>query len=165
MDKKTQPKQVKPTTVTKALSRWHKQHKDSSPQEAEKICLIMEIPLIEKIEPLAISQLHKCVHLSFSTNNIDKIPQMPPLRNLKILSLSRNRIKHIKGLEEIGDNLEQLWISYNKIDSLSHLNVCRKLEVLYISNNQISKWDEIDKLKDLTKINKVLFKGNPIYNE
>ena len=37
--------------------------------------------------------------------------------------------------------------------------------MLYISNNLIAKWDEIDKLKDLTKINKVLFKGNPIYNE
>jgi hypothetical protein len=54
MDKKNQPK---PTTVTKALSRWQKHHKDISPTEAERIVLMMEIPLIEKIEPLAISGL------------------------------------------------------------------------------------------------------------
>ena len=88
---------------------------------------------------------------------------LPNLRNLRILSLSRNNIKKIAGLEEVGDCLEELWLSYNKIQLLSNLHCCRKLKVLYISNNKISKWDEIDKLKDLSKLSTVLFKNNPIY--
>jgi dynein light chain 1 len=88
---------------------------------------------------------------------------MPALRNLKILSLSRNKIKRIGGLDEIGDTLEELWLSYNVIDTLNGLHPCRKLKILYLSNNKITKWDEIDKLRDLPKIDKVVFTGNPIY--
>ena len=74
---------------------------------------------------------------------------MPTLRNLKILSLARNKIKRIKGLQEIGDTLEELWLSYNIIETLNGLHYCRRLEVLYMSNNRIKLWDEIDKLRDL----------------
>ena len=42
--------------------------------------------------------------------------------------------------------------------------MCRRLEILYMSNNNIKSWAEIDKLRDLPKIDKVLFTGNPIYS-
>ena len=44
---------------------------------------------------------------------------LPNMRNLEILSLARNNIKKIGGLDEIGtelilgQNLKQLWLSYN----------------------------------------------------
>jgi len=41
--------------------------------------------------------------------------------------------------------------------------MCRKLSILYMSNNGIKNWSEIDKLRDLPKIQNVLFIGNPIY--
>ena len=88
---------------------------------------------------------------------------LPNLRHLRILSLARNNIRRIKGLEEVSETLEELWLSYNKIDSLTGINPCKKLKVLYMSNNNISNWNEIDKLKELTKITTVLFKNNPIY--
>jgi len=47
---------------------------------------------------------------------------------------------------------------------LDGLQPCLKLETLYIGNNKIKIWDEVDKLKDLEKIENVLFAGNPIYD-
>ncbi len=66
--------------------------------------------------------------------------------NLEILSLSRNQIKKIACLEEIGATLRELWLSYNNIEKLDGLQPCTKLQVLYIGNNKIKNWDEIDKL-------------------
>lgn len=58
----------------------------------------------------------------------------PPLKSLKRLSLSRNNIKKISGLEEIGGNLEELWLSYNQIEKLEGLNMCIKLGTLFIGS-------------------------------
>ena len=49
-----------------------------------------------------LNTLTKVKRLSLSTNAIDKMINLPNLRNLEILSLSRNMIKKISGLEEIG---------------------------------------------------------------
>jgi dynein light chain 1 len=46
---------------------------------------------------------------------------LPNLRNLEILSLGRNMIKKISGLEEVGNSLRELWISYNYIEKLDGL--------------------------------------------
>ena len=57
-------------------------------------------------------------------------------------------IKKIQGLEDIGENLEQLWISYNLIESLNGLAPhCKALKVLYIAHNKLKNWSEIDKLQ------------------
>ena len=68
------------------------------------------------------------------------------LPNLKILSLGRNRIKRIDGLQAVAGTLEQLWISYNEIGSLDGLLCCSKLKTLYISHNKIKSWEEVSKL-------------------
>lgn len=110
-----------------------------------------------------ISTLTACEHLGLSTNAIDKIgPGLKELKNLKVLSLGRNRIKKLEQLDI--PQLEQLWISYNFIDKLSGLDKLKNLRTLYMSNNQISSWAEIDRLAnqcpDLTD---VLFYGNPFH--
>ena len=43
---------------------------------------------------------------SLSTNNIDKISNLAGLDNLKVLSLGRNLIKRIEGLDPVADTLE-----------------------------------------------------------
>lgn len=42
----------------------------------------------------------------------------PPLKFITRLSLARNNIKKISGLEEIAGTLKELWISYNSIEKL-----------------------------------------------
>lgn len=72
--------------------------------------------------------------------------------NLEILSLGRNVIKKISGLEEVGSTLRELWLSYNQIERLDGLQPCVKLQVLFMSNNKVKAWDEIEKLV-ITKTN------------
>ena len=88
------------------------------------------------------------------------------LRNLQILSLGRNQIKKIFGLEDIGANLKELWLSYNLIDKLDGLFPhCTALEVFYLAHNKVKDWNEIDKLKELPRLTNVVFLGNEIYDK
>merc|ERR1719399_1570550 len=94
----------------------------------------------------ALNNLVACKKLSLSTNSIDKMISLPGCKNLEILSLGRNQIKKIQGLEEVGSTLKELWISYNHITTLDGLHPCVKLQVLFISNNKIKSFDEVNKL-------------------
>lgn len=69
------------------------------------------------------------------------------------------------GLEDVGQTLEQLWISYNAIDRLDGLQPCIKLRILFMSNNKIKSWDEVSKLAQLPEIQNVLLVGNIIYGK
>ena len=84
---------------------------------------------------------------------------------MKILSLGRNGIKKIYGLEEVGANLEELWISYNLIEKLDGLAPhCQALQVLYIAHNKIKDKNELEKIKDLPNLKNCVFLGNDFYD-
>ncbi|EAR97252.1 dynein light chain 1, axonemal protein (macronuclear) [Tetrahymena thermophila SB210] len=155
----------KGTTCQKAIVNWEAANPGKNPSEAEEIKLIFQIPPIEKMDGPVLNTLTKCKKLSLSSNSIDKMISLNMLRNLEILSLSRNVIKKISGLEDIGGTLRQLWLSYNFIEKLDGLNNCSVLQTLYIGNNRIKNWEELDKLKDLPELENVLFYGNPIYEQ
>ena len=107
--------------MVKALNAWEAEN-GIAPSEAEVIMLIMCTPLLKTIDTTVLGTLAKCVKLSLACNAIEKMRPMPPLRNLKILALSRNKLSRIQHLEEIGDTLEELWLSYNNISTLSGLH-------------------------------------------
>lgn len=131
--------------------------------EAEEVRLIAQLPPLEKMDA-ALNALVACKKLSLSTNSIEKISNLANLKNLEILSLGRNIIKKITGMEEVGGTLKQLWLSYNQIEKLDGLQPCVKLEVLFMSNNKVKSWEEIEKLATLPCLVNVLFKGNPLYD-
>ena len=81
--------------------------------------------------------LINCQKLVLSTNAIDKIANLNGLKCLRILSLSRNNIKMVNGLDVVGDTLEELWISYNNIEKLKGITVLKKLKVLKMTNNKV----------------------------
>ena len=101
--------------------------------------------------------------LALSSNTIERIGYMNGLRHLKILSLSRNNIKNLTGLEVLGSTLEQLWISYNQIEKFKGINTLKRLRVFYFAYNQIKDWAEISKLNDLNLLEEVNAYGNPIH--
>ena len=79
--------------------------------------------------------------------------------------MSRNQISKITGLDEIGGNLEQLWLSYNEIDSLSGLAACKALQKFFIGHNMIKDWAEVERLKENESLTTVVLKGNEIYEK
>ena len=88
--------------------------------ECEEVKLICQVPPIDKMDD-SLNQLEACQKLSLSTNSIDKMVALPKLKNLRILSLGRNNIKRLYPLDDIGQTLEELWLSYNLIDKLDGL--------------------------------------------
>lgn len=83
--------------------------------------------------------------------------------NLTILSLARNNLKKIEGLNEVADTLEQLWISYNQVGSLSGIEKLVNLQVLYCSNNKIGAWSEVERLQALPKLRELNLTNNPLH--
>merc|ERR1712018_698331 len=153
-------KMSKGTTIKEALAKWEEK-KGEKASEAPRVELYAQIPPIEKMDA-SLSTLASCERLSLSTNCIEKIANLNGLKNLKILSLGRNNIKSLTGLEAVSDTLEELWISYNLIEKLKGINVCKKLKVLYMSNNSVKDWAEFTKLGDLQCLAELLFVGNPL---
>ena len=127
-----------------AIKRWEEKTGQTA-AEATEVSLICQNPFIERMDD-SLNQLESVEKLSLSTNSIEKMINLPKLRKIKILSLGRNNIRRIVGLDEIGQTLEQLWISYNLVDRLEGLTPCIKLHTFLASNNKIKSWDEVGKL-------------------
>ncbi|XP_058149075.1 acyl-coenzyme A thioesterase 6 isoform X4 [Dasypus novemcinctus] len=151
---------AKATTIKEALARWEEKT-GQKPSEAKEIKLYAQIPPIEKMDA-SLSMLGNCEKLSLSTNCIEKIANLNGLKNLRILSLGRNNIKNLNGLEVVGDTLEELWISYNFIEKLKGIHVMKKLKILYMSNNLVKDWAEFVKLAELPCLEDLVFVGNPL---
>ena len=99
-----------------------------------------------------------------STNCIDKMISSPNLKNLEILSLGRNQVEKVSGLEEIGATLRKLWISYNTISTFDGLHSCVKLHLLFMTNNRIKSWGELTKLTQFPELKALLLVGNLFYD-
>ena len=146
-----------------AIKRWEEKTGQVA-AEAKEVSLICQNPFIDRMDD-SLNQLENVEKLSLSTNCIDKMINLPKLRKIKILSLGRNNIRRITGLDEIGQTLEQLWISYNLIERLEGLTPCIKLAQFFAANNKVKSWDEVAKLAQLPALSSVLLVGNPIYGD
>lgn len=119
---------AKPTPLKDALKAL--ETKEELPkEEMENVKLYGFMPPIAKLDA-SLSTLKKCKKLSLSTNTIDKITSVSGMDSLEILSLGRNNIKKIEGLDGVADTLRELWISYNSIEKLAGIEKLKALEVL-----------------------------------
>ncbi|NXA91602.1 DNAL1 protein, partial [Melanocharis versteri] len=165
---------AKATTIKEALARWEEKSGQKA-SEAKEVKLYGQVPPVEKMDG-ALSALVNCEKLSLSTNCIDRIANLNNLKNLRILSLGRNNIKNLNGLEAVAETLEELWISYNLIEKLRGIRVMKKLKVLYMSNNLVKDWvfhnlavvftfmvaAEFVRLAELPVLEELVFVGNPL---
>merc|ERR1711976_214846 len=143
-------KMSKGTTIKESIAKWE-EREGKKAAETTEVGLYAQHPPIEKMDA-SLSTLAKCEKLSLSTNAIEKIANLNGLKHLRILSLGRNNIKSLTGLEAVGDTLEEL----------KGINVLKKMKVLYMSNNLVKDWNEFGKLADLTCLENLLFVGNPL---
>jgi len=154
------------TSCKDAIKAWEQaEGKVAAEAEDVRLCPIsLQMPVIQKMDA-SLSSLKKCKHLRLSTNSIDKINGLNGMEQLQILSLGRNQIRKIEGLEAVQDTLEQLWVSYNQIGTLAGIEKLHNLQVLYMSNNKIDKWVEVERLKELPKLRDLLMVGNPLFKK
>lgn len=157
--------------ASKALAIWNEKDdqdlkaagKEPIPlDQKEVVKIICSTPPVDRMDN-SLNQLTNCKHLSLSTNCIDRMIALPGLKNIQILSLARNQIKKIQGLDEIGATLKELWLSYNQISTLDGLQNCTALTTLYVTNNKIKSWDEVKKLNQLPSITSISLYNNPVY--
>merc|ERR1711976_472729 len=153
-------KMSKGTTIKESIAKWE-EREGKKAAETTEVGLYAQHPPIEKMDA-SLSTLAKCEKLSLSTNAIEKIANLNGLKHLRILSLGRNNIKSLTGLEAVGDTLEELWISYNSIEKLKGINVLKKLKVLWMSNNKVGDWSEFNKLVEMPCLEDLLFVGNAL---
>ncbi|KAM9015876.1 dynein axonemal light chain 1 isoform 1-T2 [Ara ararauna] len=151
---------AKATTIRGALAKWEEKNGQKA-SEAKEVKLYGQIPPVEKMDE-SLSTLVNCEKLSLSTNCIERIDNLSNLKNLRILSLGRNNIKNLNGLEAVRETLEELWISYNFIEKLRGIHVMKKLKVLYMSNNLVKDWAEFVRLAELPLLEDLVFVGNPL---
>ena len=148
------------STLKEALKKW--EEKNGMPiGEAKTVRLLMCQPLLQKLDS-NLQQMQQVEKLSLSTNIIDKISNLSGLSHLRILSIGRNNLKKIEGLDALSDTLEELWISYNQIEKCNGLEQLKKLKVFYCANNRIKTWDALAILKDLPLLEEINLFGNPL---
>jgi dynein light chain 1 len=133
-------------------------------QTLEKVSLTACCPPLEKLDPnLGQTVGTQCKQLSLSTNNIDRLScSLAGLDKLEILSVGRNCLKRLDGLEAVCNTLQELWVSYNALEKLAGIERCSHLRVLYASNNKIKDWAEVERLAGLEHLEDLLLVGNPI---
>ncbi|XP_053922527.1 dynein axonemal light chain 1 isoform X2 [Cuculus canorus] len=151
---------AKATTIKEALAKWEEKNGQKA-SEAKEVKLYGQIPPVQRMDE-SLSTLVNCEKLSLSTNCIERIANLSSLKKLRILSLGRNNIKNLNGLEAVADTLEELWISYNFIEKLMGIRVMKKLKVLYMSNNLVKDWAEFERLAELPLLEDLVFVGNPL---
>jgi len=149
------------TSCKDAIKGWLAKNEGKTVEGETTIKLCFQMPPIAKMDP-GLKELAHVEFLSLSTNCIEKIANLNGFKNLKILSLGRNNIKGLAGLEQVADTLEQLWISYCPIEKLKGVSVLKNVKTLYMSNCKVKDWKEFDQLKDMTSLEELLFVGNPL---
>ncbi|CAL6067560.1 Dynein_light chain [Hexamita inflata] len=134
------------------------------PEDIVECNIFYEQPSIERMDP-SLSMLKSCKKLSMSSNNIEKIAYLNGLQ-LEILSLGRNLIRKLDGVEAVKDTLQELWISYNQIDKLSVLvnYPFPKLRKIFACCNNIASWAEVEALAKIDTLEEVALAGNSLPN-
>ena len=92
--------------------------------------------------------------------DIEEIPDLYTLTQLKHLCLNQNNFSEIKGLEKL-IKLEVLWLAYNDISEIKGLDTLTNLVELNISHNQIK---EKKGLKQLQQLKDLDIHYNPLNN-
>ena len=85
------------------------------------------------------------------------------LDSIKTLNLWGLELSDISILSEL-PLLETISLSNNQIKDLSSFKVMKNIKELYLADNQINDLNQIENLKNCKKLEKLVLKGNPVFN-
>lgn len=146
-------------TATQALAEWQKNHPDEPIEDVVEVGLQFNHPPITVMSD-KLAQLAACKKLMISTNNIQEIKFLPP--RIEVLSIGRNLLTKLTGIEKAAATLTQLWMSYNSVKDLRPIAACKRLTVLYLAHNKVEKQTELDHIQQLPDLSDLLLTGNPV---
>ncbi|XP_053595998.1 leucine-rich repeat-containing protein 49 [Microplitis demolitor] len=92
--------------------------------------------LLSRIEGHNFAHLTKLVFLDLYDNQIEKIYDLTPLENLRVLLIGKNRVKKIEGLRSL-IKLEVLDLHGNQIVQITGLENLSSLKVLNLAGNNV----------------------------
>ncbi|XP_034933792.1 leucine-rich repeat-containing protein 49 isoform X2 [Chelonus insularis] len=116
--------------------------------------------LLSRIEGQDFVQLTKLVFLDLYDNQIERILDLTPLENLRVLLIGKNRIKKIEGLKSL-IKLEVLDLHGNQIVQVSGLENLTSLKVLNLAGNNV-KMIGFNDFHGLTSLKELNLKRNKI---
>ncbi|XP_012285384.1 leucine-rich repeat-containing protein 49 [Orussus abietinus] len=116
--------------------------------------------LLTKIDGKHFSQLKKLVFLDLYDNQIEKVCNIDPLENLRVLLIGKNRIKKIEGLQKLC-KLEVLDLHGNQIGQITGLENLASLKVLNLAGNNIKIIGQND-FQGLTSLKELNVRRNKI---
>ncbi|HIE6628515.1 NEAT domain-containing leucine-rich repeat protein [Bacillus luti] len=103
---------------------------------------------VTNVAPLA--QLTNLTNLSLAGNEIENIKPLYTLP-LKDLTLTRNKVKDLSGIEQM-KQLEELWIGKNEIKDVTPLSKMTQLKQLHLPNNELKDITPLSSLVNLQKL-------------
>ncbi|MFD6506862.1 MULTISPECIES: NEAT domain-containing leucine-rich repeat protein [unclassified Bacillus (in: firmicutes)] len=103
---------------------------------------------ITNVAPL--SKLKNVTYLSLAGNQIEDITPLYTLP-LKDLVLTRNKVKHLSGIDQL-NQLQELWIGKNEIKDVTPLSKMTQLKVLNLPNNELKDITPLSSLVNLQKL-------------
>ena len=142
------------SSLRNCLKKWEDVYERKC-GEAVEVKLIGVFPPIEKMDN-SLGKLIMCEKLSLSTNMIISINNIQNMKRLKVLSLGRNLIKSLAGIEAASATLEELWISYNGVEKLTPFTKMLKLKTLFMAHNCVYQRVQFSHLQELPCLKEIL---------
>ena len=110
----------------------------------------LSINRLKTLEPIQLPRLKK---LYLDENRLRDIEGVKDHRGLELLSVKKNKIKHLNGVEGL-TKLKELYLDENSIKSMDGLGRLPSLEILSLQTNQIKELPEqIPVLPRLKRLN------------
>lgn len=135
---------------------------DISKKDLKKIrTLNIESMLVERLVDIEkMPNLQKLVLVETCTDNLKALNNN---KSLKSLDISKNELTDTE-LNELSDldNLEEIYISYNKISDISALAKFKNLRIIFADHNYINDFTALESLENLERL---VISGNDVRNE
>ena len=87
------------------------------------------------------------------------------LKNLRFLSLARCNLTSLDGISTISQNLEEVYLAFNKITDFCDLLGMEKLKIIDFEDNLITDLNSVEILVTSPKLQALTLAGNPAAND
>ncbi|XP_055342754.1 nischarin-like [Paramacrobiotus metropolitanus] len=116
---------------------------------------------IEKLDK-SIKLLVNVESLDLSNNQLRTLDHLHHLHNLRKLGLARNYLSILDNMHAKLGNIQKITLSGNQLQTLKGLAKLYSLEDLDLSDNEVSSLDEIEHLRNLPCLIRLILASNPI---